>query len=904
MHPRFRHIAWLWLLLVPLLAVPTFAAETGSVSGVVRSGDGEPLPGVSVRVTGELLPAGRSAVTGPDGAFQFLRLPPGSYQVSAELSGMGTAQRDAIVALDKDTQVDLSLSATLTEEITVTTAVPIIDVKSTEAQVNFTQKVIQELPLNRDYKGLFELAPGVAQAPSSRTAPNAGGSRMDNTYLLDGVNITNPHYGDILPNITDIDIDEVNIKRAGITAEFGRTGGMVVNAVTKSGTNQLHAQARFEYQPADWVADNKNQNIQNTTDRQVPAAALGGPVLRDHFWFYGSVSFPATTVTERRNNLGSVPDLDIQTDEYFFKLTASPNSSHYLTAAVRSRETTSENAGVGANAHPSLGSDDSTEFLLGNASWTWNLTADSLLELKYLHDKEENSTDPLTDVGYRPAFNAARPDLVGSFTTTADRIIGGATAAGQTVGGASLAINNQDFLRDEAKATYQKFQTWGGRSHDLRAGVSYEESSERLERRANGWGAITWNPTSRQFIATYNSQQPPHTGRSETWGLFLQDQFAIGNRTTITAGLAFNKDDYFGEGLGATPGTKTKVKILTFDWDQQIQPRLGISFVPNPGLGDKLYAYVGRYYNTENKSLVRAASPTRLFTTRATFDANGNLISDVPAANTQTKTVDAGLDPQYTDEILLGYARPFGTVWSAEVYGMYRDVGAIMEDISRDGLGNGPFHVGQLDDAYRKYEAATLMVTRRPNDRYYGLSLNASYTWSKLEGNWDIDYANSLFYNSSFLQDGPGVLITDNRDGLQRGDRTHVAKLFAIMRPIERLSLGGYVRYQSGGAWEARGLPDANVSSTTYVRYLEPAGSRRTDDWLNLDLLTSYEIPLGPIGLELEARILNVFDEQVAMEVDDRLILNRAAAPNNPAFGQGTVFTPPRSYVLSAIVRY
>ena len=117
MHPRSRRISWLWLLLVPLFAVPVFAAETGSVSGVVRSGDGEALPGVSVRVTGELLPAGRSAVTGPDGTFQFLRLPPGSYQVSAELSGMGTAQREAIVALDKDTQVGEPIEIALGHEM-------------------------------------------------------------------------------------------------------------------------------------------------------------------------------------------------------------------------------------------------------------------------------------------------------------------------------------------------------------------------------------------------------------------------------------------------------------------------------------------------------------------------------------------------------------------------------------------------------------------------------------------------------------------------------------------------------------------------------------------------------------------------------------------------------------------
>lgn len=898
---------FLWLaLLVLLTAGVAFAAETtGSISGVVRSSDGSPLPGVMVQVSGPLLPAGKSEVTGPDGKFQFLRLPPGSYQVHAELSGMGDIRRDAVVALDRDTQVDLTLDPTLSEEITVKAAVPIIDVKSSEAQVNFTQEVIEDLPLARDYKGLFELAPGVSQNAPNRTAPNAGGSRLDNTFLVDGINITNPHYGDILPNITELDIGEVSIKRAGISAEFGRTGGMVVNAVTKSGTNQLHGEARFEYQPADWTADDKNRNVQSTTDRDTAAAALGGPILRDKAWFYGSGSFPTTTSTDRRNNLGAVPDLETETDEYFLKLTANPGSSHYFNAALRSRETTTSNAGILASTHPSAGSNDSTDYLLGTAGWTWNVTADSLVEVKYNHNKEENSTDPLTSLGYRPAFNAARPDLVGQFSTTADRIIGGATAAGQTVGGANLAINNQDFERDEIRGTFQTFKSWFGQTHDIRAGVTYDENSERLERRSNGWGIITWSPTSRQFTATYNSEQPPHTARGTAYGVFLQDQFTVGDRTTITAGLLVNKDEYYGEALGSTPGTKRKVKILTFDWDQQIQPRLGISFVPSLDLGDKLYAYFGRYYNTDNKSLGRAGSPTRLFTTRATFDANGNLLSEVPAANTQTKTIDPGLDPQYTDEILLGYARPLGPTWSTEIFGMYREVGDIMEDISRDGLGNGPFRVAQLDDAYREYTAVTLQVNRLPfDDRFKRLSVSASYTWSRLEGNWDIDYANSLFYNSSILHDGPGVLITDNRDGILRGDRTHVAKIFATISPLERMRVGGYVRYQSGGAWEARALPDPNVSSSSYFRYVEPAGSRRMEDWTNVDLLTSYEFPLGPIGLELEARVLNVFDEQVALELDDREFLNRSTVPNNPAFGQGTQFSSARAFVVSAIVRY
>ena len=906
---------FLWLLLLMLaMAGTALAQQTGSISGVVRGADSAPLPGVTVTVSGPLLPAGRTVVTDEGGTFSVLRLPPGDYEVAAELTGLGSAKRPAVVALDKDTQVELEIKPSVAEEITVTAALPTIDVKASDVQTNYTSEQIEDLPVPRTYRGLFQLAPGVSE--NGHNTPNAGASRMDNLYLLDGINVTNPHYGDILPDITELDIDEASIKRGGISAEYGRAAGMVVNAVTKSGTNEFRGQLRLEYQPSSFVSDSKLATIQNKTDRNLLAGSLGGPIARDHFWFYGSVNLPRVTTTDRRNDLGGVPDSDRDTDEYFGKVTANPRPSHFFNASARSRDTKASNAGIGSNVHPSVATSDSTDYLLGTFDWVWNLTADSLAELKLNHNKEENSSIPVTDLGYRPAFNAARPDLAGAFTTAAGHIVGGATIAGQVVGGGSLN-NFQDFKRDEARLIYQRFASWGGSRHDIRGGITYDKNQERLDRVANGWGTISFNTQTQLYTANYVSIQPPHTGRAEVWGAFLQDQMALGERTTLMAGVLVNKDEYFGEGLGSTPGSKTKVKILTFDWDQQIQPRLGISFVPSPSRGDKLYFNFGRYSNTENKSLTRAASPTRIFTTRATFDVNGNLISEVPAANTQNKKIDPGLDPMYTDEYLAGYARPLGAVWSAEVWGMYRKVGDIFEDVSADGLGNGPFHVAQLPAAYRKYTAASLELNRRPvNDRFRHLWVNASYTWSRLKGNWDIDYADQLFFNSSILQDGPGVLITQNRSGLLLGDRTHVAKLFATIEPIDRLRTGTYIRYQSGAAWEARAQPATNVTSSYYY-YLEPAGSRRMDDWLNVDLLTSYELRFGGIGVEVEARITNVFNEQAQLAVDQRWILNQplnlvtpALSPsldkpsNNPKFGTTTQVSDPRAYVVSAIVRF
>ena len=291
-------------LLLLVMGTAAFAAQTGSISGEVRSGDGAPLPGVRVTVAGPLLPAGRSVTTAADGGFDFQRLPPGTYEVNAALEGAGNAKREVIVALDKDTQLELVLKATLEEAITVSAAAPVIDVKSAEVEVNFTSAQIETLPISRTYKGLFQLAPGVAD--NQRLAPNAGGSRLDNTFLLDGINITNPDFGDIVPDVNELDVLEVSLKRAGVTAEFGRTGGMVVNAITKSGTNRFAGEVRFEDQPSSFISANKNATVQNTPGRNTATASLGGPIVRDRFWFYGSASLPRQTTTDRRNNLGAV----------------------------------------------------------------------------------------------------------------------------------------------------------------------------------------------------------------------------------------------------------------------------------------------------------------------------------------------------------------------------------------------------------------------------------------------------------------------------------------------------------------------------------------------------------------------------------------------------------------------
>jgi hypothetical protein len=216
---------------------------------------------------------------------------------------------------------------------------------------------------------------------------------------------------------------------------------------------------------------------------------------------------------------------------------------------------------------------------------------------------------------------------------------------------------------------------------------------------------------------------------------------------------------------------------------------------------------------------------------------------------------------------------------SFEAYGQYKHTKNFIEDIPSVYPTTGPYKAANLVNARRQYKAVTLDMNKRYADNW---TANVSYTYSRLEGNFDTDYASGGTFNtSSFLQDGPGWFVEDpNRYGLLSQDRPHVFKAFGSY-DIKGITVGGFFRYQSGVAWEARG---ADSQSSTFNRYLEKAGTRRVNSWTNVDLLASYRLDLGMVGIKLEGRLLNVFNTQTALTVDK---------VQTPILARATTSTPP-----------
>jgi hypothetical protein len=931
--------------LVALFATTSLrAADTGSISGIILDRDGTVIADAIVRVTGVRLPGERTAQTGANGLYRIEYLLPGEYVVDIDKPGIGTSRRTAVVAVGTDTQVDVVLGLTVSEQVVVTASLPPIDTRSTEVSFNFTAEAIKDLPIDRSYRGLFQLIPGVADN-RSLVGPAAGGNRQDNTYLIDGANITNPGFGYLGTDVNQLDIAEINLKRAGITAEFGRTAGAVTNAVSRSGSNRFETIARLDWLPPGLVADYKLPDDlramgvrpgafrdQVLTTEAGAAIGIGGPIARDHAFFYGSARVFERTKWDRVNKVGAaLPDEVRAGTEFYGKVTAAPANAHQLTATYRHRPSSVDDASLTSDFAPTVGSDTDNGSRVGTAEWAFFIGPRTSFDVRYLHLNETNEDVPGTDLGYLPPFDPLRLDLMGQYTDPAQ--------ANLTVGGTQFS-NVQNYRRHEIRGVLSRFTDIGRTSHNLKAGFGYEFAEEHFNRLANGWGLIAniVQGNVPALRARYYTPQPPQFGQGRTWSLFVQDAAALGSRASINAGVLLNRDSFaqqFDGSSGCPAGVVTggaavyeskgeTCTFLRFGFADEVQPRVGLSYQPRAGKGDKAYVNWGRYYNMDQKSTARSLAPNRLFQTQTIFDLSGQVLSTGPLASTTGKRIDPELQPIYTDEILVGYETPLSPLVSVDVFFMARDMNNFIEDIPSRVNGtspdSGPFVAANLPcrayaacrdaDARRTYRAATIDVRRQLANSWMA---NVSYTWSRFEGNYDLDYSTSSVFNtSSFIQDAPGTNVEDpNRSGPLFEDRPHVFKVFSSYAVDPRLMVSGYLRVQSGTPWAARGRDWAGSN----LRYLEPAGSHRNPAWTNLDLMATYRLPLrGRASLSLEARAMNVLNSQTRLSTDSQQYLDvrMISAPPyfapyqdvNPFFGAGNAFAPPQRLHVSATFSY
>ncbi|MFN2443936.1 MAG: carboxypeptidase regulatory-like domain-containing protein, partial [Thermoanaerobaculia bacterium] len=279
---------------IALFAVCSFALmaqQTGSISGRVTTGDGDPLPGVTIEARSNVLPQVRVSATQSNGDYRLPALPPGSYTVSFSLAGMQAQTRNVQVNLGQDATVNVRMALeALAETITVTASSSLIDPTSTAITSAVDEEVIDLVPTGQEYRDLLKLAPAVQYTEDAIRGPSAGGSGQDNVYQFDGVNVSLPLYGTLSAEPSSHDIDQVSVLKGGAKAvDFNRSAGFTIDSVSKSGTNEWSGSVQYQIQSSDMTAD-QDFNVTSIydQDRAWATFGIGGPVVRDRLFFYGS----------------------------------------------------------------------------------------------------------------------------------------------------------------------------------------------------------------------------------------------------------------------------------------------------------------------------------------------------------------------------------------------------------------------------------------------------------------------------------------------------------------------------------------------------------------------------------------------------------------------------------------
>ncbi len=323
-----------------LATAPVFAQETSSsIVGTVVDATGAPLPGVQVEAEG---PLGKLvAISDTQGEYRFPRAQPGTYQITTKLQGFQDSSAGGVrVTLGVATTVDFTMQEQFSEEIVIYSDTIGIDFTESQVATSVNKYEIDFLPRGRNFTDVVSFAPGTVNDPQAGGISIDGASGLENRYIIDGIDTTDPQIGDDAVPMRAEMFEEVQVKSAGYAAEYGGSTGGVINAVTRSGANEFHGAVFVDYENESWNGSERPTLYSGTGEyekygkddetRWDPGFFVSGPILRDRLWFFASYQ-PGLRTTKRTVEWSNAPadtyTQDFQVDYGVVNVTANISSN-------------------------------------------------------------------------------------------------------------------------------------------------------------------------------------------------------------------------------------------------------------------------------------------------------------------------------------------------------------------------------------------------------------------------------------------------------------------------------------------------------------------------------------------------------------------------------------------------
>lgn len=886
------------------------SAETGAIVGHVL-GTTAPLSLVTIEIRSPSLPGLRTQQTDPDGSFRFPLLPPGRYTLTAELPGFAAiTQQGIVVNLAKTVTIDLTLHPAASQQIVVRASPPLLDVTSTLSGVDISAETMQSLPLARSYTAAAQVAPGVSNDGFGvNGATFYGSTSLENQYVIDGLNVTDPGIGMQNKDVNLDFVQEVEVMSGGLPAEYGRTTGGIVNAITKSGSNEFRgslfgytAGGRLRSKPAYLGKLASDQAQYSDVDRQFDYGGhVGGYILKDRLWFFAAYDRLAKRDVKVRLSDLTVPGFSVPAGGKIPNHTTGNLSAAKVSLAVTPNQSihlsmfgdpyTIEGA-VKSILGPPTTFEEVQKFggndFVGRYSGIfgkWNVNALAGRNIETGRASGPGATLPLLqDQSQSPTVRSG--GLGGYGVSRVDRDVIKTDASGLFFGrhlikfGAdrekmrskdALFLSGGDSIRKRCSARLVKGQC------PSTAFVYYLHSTLTTD-------ALNPSDPSTFQASITNPLLTRYLTRNQS--AYLQDSWTAMSNVTVNAGIRFERQEVY-DATGSRPLTVNNPA-----------PRIGVVWDPFDDSRHKVYAYFGRLFESLTLDMDHDFGGGGGFLTIANLDPTPrNFVPDprAPAfATTRTQyqafvagpgvPVDPHIKGQSMDEVLLGYDTQIGSSIVAGVKGTYRNMVRVIEDIAADPDGSrlllGNPGSGLLSTTFMISGEA--VRTPRPIRRYVGLEMHAterfsgnsqiffSYLWSRLYGNYEGLYqqsagqgnpnTNTAFDFGDFAINSYGPLTTD---------RTHQLKLYGSYQIpngfASGLNVGIATHWYSGVP-----LAAMNRSFYGYSNYfLTPRGGLgRGPADTEADLHLGYPISVHHSRIEMIIDVFNLLNRQSATSLD------------------------------------
>jgi hypothetical protein len=732
----FRACRKLFVLLafVLLPAGPAWAWQTGSIAGKIAASDGSLLPGVLIEARGAVLPGPRTTTSSSTGTYQLPALPPGEYTVTFTLSSMQPVTRTVTVQLDLETIVDVKLAIqAVSETVVVTAGATLVNKDSAAITSALSSNDFQKVPIGQEYRDLVRLIPGVQFTQDQTRGPSAGASGQSNTYNFDGANVTLPLFGTLSAEPATHDIAQISIIKGGAKAiDFDRAGGFSIDSISKSGSSQVSGQLGYQFQTPSMAAALNNGTASRFEEtRTWTDTNVGGPLVKDRAYFYGSYYRPELSRDNRANLYGPLPKFTSDRNEGFGKVTLTPAKGVLINGSYRDSHRLDKSSLFGSASTSTTGTGNEATLRIATADGSWIFSPNSFASFKFTHfaNLTQGRPDNVANVTVSPQIGTqldvanlnqqglfAVPSLISgntAYNSFVQPLINqygflsnGVPTGGGLVGFGSL-FDKDDFFRTSGQFAYNLTLNTGLMRHELHAGYQQYVDSENLTRSSNGWGSITapggranFNGMPIFYQAAFQQEgfgAVTPTIHSEYRSKNLELNDTIGwHRLSLSLGLLASHDTLYGQGLQedsttlsgyvlskATSPEARRYKMYDIPFSKMIQPRLSATWAYD-GV-NTVYTSFAKY-NPAASSLPRAASWDRNLATtiNAYFDATGKLFALDPVASSSGKLFVPNLTPPTLREVLLGTSRQFSPRLSGRLYFRYKKGDHYWEDTNNN----------------------------------------------------------------------------------------------------------------------------------------------------------------------------------------------------------------------------